>query len=138
MVGVDGKQTYYICGVEARPGHGEESKCLAYPQGSTEPLWEYPLEEAEDDVIGAALVEGRLYVTTGDGLLFAIGDGQSPDQANLGELQPTVMSAETQTTEVVEAAGNLLDSQIAWQYQIPEPLKEQFWHYFHVTEDGWI
>jgi hypothetical protein len=77
MVGVDGKQTYYICGTSITPGAAPRTTCIAYSQGSTEPLWEMPLEGAVGDVIGAALVEGRLYVATGDGKLFAIGEREA-------------------------------------------------------------
>jgi peptide/nickel transport system permease protein len=74
MVGIDGNQTYYLCGSTFTSDQGQKGVCIAFAQGSSELLWEQTLEGSHADIIGAALVEGRLYVATQDGILYAIGN----------------------------------------------------------------
>jgi peptide/nickel transport system permease protein len=143
MVGVDENQIYYVCGVSNEWSSERGSICLAYAQGSTEPFWKLSLEGAEAEVLGAALVEDHLYVTTMDGIFFAVGEGPTPDRAEIGEEQttiaaPTQESAGIPGTEIAPADADLLNAQIAWQYQVPEPFNEQFWYNFETTEDGWV
>ena len=54
---------------------GEGAECRALARESRQTLWQLPLGEDGFVVNGAALVPGRLYVTTIDGVLYALGDG---------------------------------------------------------------
>jgi ABC-type dipeptide/oligopeptide/nickel transport system permease subunit len=67
VVGVDGGGRLFLCGVHESEG----SECVAYRAGEEQPAWRVALPDLPT---GGALVPGRLYVTTGDGLLIALGD----------------------------------------------------------------
>jgi peptide/nickel transport system permease protein len=74
MVAVDGGNTAYLCGMTA---HGETAwqlRCQAFAEGSEEPTWDMLLDEQMQDLLGSALVPGRLYLTTSAGALYALGD----------------------------------------------------------------
>ena len=53
-------------------GRGGALQCRAHQPGPGAPVWELTLEEGALPS-GGALVPGRLYVTTMDGWLYAIG-----------------------------------------------------------------
>ncbi len=73
FIGIDVEDTVYICGYKGKP------HCLAIKPGQKDPVWESilpdgqaRLEESSDQIWGA-LSLGRLYVTTRDGYLYALG-----------------------------------------------------------------
>jgi ABC-type dipeptide/oligopeptide/nickel transport system permease subunit/outer membrane protein assembly factor BamB len=68
-IAVDGENVLYTCGVN--PGSGPE--CLALRPGNDQQLWQLPLPEGSM-VNGGAVTPGWLYVTTSEGVLYAIGD----------------------------------------------------------------
>ncbi len=73
VVAVDHNGVIYLCGITsgqyAKP---EAYTCYALQPGATAPLWEFTLNN-EERILGAALGEGRLYITTNVGLLYALG-----------------------------------------------------------------
>jgi peptide/nickel transport system permease protein len=74
LVAVDGGNTAYLCG-RAQVGEMQfQLICQAYAQGSEAPIWQIAMAEQDQDVVGAALSPGRLYVTSTAGVLIAIGD----------------------------------------------------------------
>jgi ABC-type dipeptide/oligopeptide/nickel transport system permease subunit/outer membrane protein assembly factor BamB len=81
MIAVDEAATAYVCGHPMEPTQSPFSRtvggveCRAHKPGAGEPVWDVALEGGAFPV-GGALVAGRLYVTTSDGVLFAIGDGR--------------------------------------------------------------
>ena len=69
VIAADGASRIYICGANRT----SNSECVAFAAGSDEPIWQVLLPEG-GQANGGALVPGRLYVTTSDGFLYAIGD----------------------------------------------------------------
>lgn len=69
-VAVDAQKTLYSCGNLNR-GYGALD-CQAFAFGAEEPLW--TLNVDGDEMAGAAVAPGRMYVATKDGFLHAIGD----------------------------------------------------------------
>jgi hypothetical protein len=49
-------------------------KCAAYGKGQDEPTWEVELDGGAVAIMGGALVPGRMYVSAGNGQLYAIGE----------------------------------------------------------------
>jgi hypothetical protein len=72
LAAVDQDSNIVICGLL----QGEGAECRALARESREPLWRLPLGEDGFIVNGAALVPGRLYVTSLEGVLYAIGERQ--------------------------------------------------------------
>ena len=69
LIGLDGDATAYLCG-SLTDG---TDRCYALAMSGPAPLWE--LDLGRDMVIaGGAIVDGRLYVATLEGTLFALGD----------------------------------------------------------------
>jgi outer membrane protein assembly factor BamB len=74
LIAFDQSNTTYMCGfLEAEPGG---MHCRANKLGSGTPVWEVELGGASIPN-GGAVVPGRLYVTTVNGVLYSIGDGQA-------------------------------------------------------------
>ena len=69
IVALDRDFTLYACGMN----HGGDAECLALEQGAQRPRWQQTLQK-NDEVIGGALVSGRLYVTTRQGFLYEFVD----------------------------------------------------------------
>jgi outer membrane protein assembly factor BamB len=69
VIATDAADHVYACGLD-RKGDAE---CIGFAPGAAEPFWRVTLAQG-GQANGAALVPGRLYVTTGDGPLYAIGD----------------------------------------------------------------
>jgi hypothetical protein len=69
MIGIDPRAVAYMCGSAFGP-----STCVAVKLGSSTPEWDMELDGA--GALGGALAPGKLYVTTRDGILFALGDDQ--------------------------------------------------------------
>ena len=69
FIGIDAEGIGYLCGVLARQ---EGTECRAASLNSGVVIWKTNLSSSAVPV-GGALVEGRLYVATQDGLLYAIG-----------------------------------------------------------------
>jgi hypothetical protein len=67
-IGIDAHSTMYFCGQR----HNNRQQCAALRPGDDEPVWEAQLE-GRSRITGGALVQGRLYVATEDGILFSIG-----------------------------------------------------------------
>ena len=94
VIAVDRQAVVYTCG-NLEHGYGE-LECQAFSPDSSAPLWTLILDQSHQ-VKGGALVAGRLYVTTEEGQLYAIGEA---------ELLPTALTI-AQATQVTpqEAAG---------------------------------
>jgi peptide/nickel transport system permease protein len=69
MIGIDPQVVAYMCGSAFGP-----STCVAVKLGNSNPEWELELEGT--GALGGALAPGRLYVTTRDGIFYALGDEQ--------------------------------------------------------------
>lgn len=72
VMAVDQESTVYVCGVQ---GSREvpRSRCLALNDESEDPIWEVSFD---GKFVGSALVPERLYIATGEGLLYALGSGE--------------------------------------------------------------
>ncbi len=80
FIALDEDATAYLCGRVSSPtaslfARTQSLECRAHRPDPGEPLWTVALEKGGLPN-GGALVPGRLYVTTRDGWLYAIGDGQ--------------------------------------------------------------
>jgi peptide/nickel transport system permease protein len=69
VIATDAADHIYVCG-ENRAGSAE---CVGFAPGAEAPFWQVALPQG-GQVNGGALVPGRLYVTTSDGALYALGD----------------------------------------------------------------
>lgn len=69
LIGIDAGGVAYVCGLV--PG-GSKSECRAVRLDSGLVAWKVDLD-SKNDPLGGALVEGRLYITTAEGRLFALG-----------------------------------------------------------------
>ncbi len=158
VVTVDATNTAYICGAEDIIGSELSTRCLAYAEGREEPEWELVLgEEVRGYVIGTAFVLGRIYVVTEDGFFFVIGESSTPgEMAGEGEIpseevtheqstpvaeaQPTLTETDEATSEVEmpTGEGTPLPSQIAWSFQVPEPILhyQTYWYDVGAGLDG--
>lgn len=70
LIAIDSADRAYVCGFS----RGTGPECIAFSPGAEEPVWQVAVPEM-GQVNGGALAPGRLYVTTRDGALYAIGDG---------------------------------------------------------------
>jgi hypothetical protein len=71
LVATDLADRAYVCGA-SNEGVAE---CIGVRPGeSSEPGWRIRLDQGGEQVAGAALVPGRLYVNTKEGWLYAVGD----------------------------------------------------------------
>lgn len=70
VIGVDRNSTLYICGTRRSKG----LECAAYARGAEEPTWQVVLDRSSNLPVGGALLPGREYVATGQGVLLAVGD----------------------------------------------------------------
>ena len=69
LIGIDADGIAYVCGLVKNPYRAE---CRAVRLDSGVVAWKAELDSKEEPV-GGALVEGRLYITTAEGKLFAFG-----------------------------------------------------------------
>lgn len=69
LIAVDAAERAYICGENRLAG----VECIAFTPDEKEPGWVVELADASGHITGGALAPGRLYVTTQDGYLYAIG-----------------------------------------------------------------
>ncbi|HLE27515.1 MAG TPA: ABC transporter permease subunit [Anaerolineales bacterium] len=80
LMALDQDATAYMCGMYSdgpgAGGRGGALQCRAHRPGPGAPVWELTLEKGALPS-GGALVPGRLYVTTRDGWLYAIGAGNA-------------------------------------------------------------
>lgn len=97
VIAIDQKGIVYSCG-NLGFGYGD-AECQAFSPAAEEPLWKLKLEQGAE-VLGGAVVPGRLYVATREGFLYAIGKGDLPSSP-----QAAGQPKEPQKTE---AAGALL------------------------------
>jgi outer membrane protein assembly factor BamB len=78
LIGLDQNATAYVCGMRFESQSGGRrsagAQCQAHRPGAGEPVWELNLEQGSPPN-GGAIVPGRLYVTTTNGMLYAIGGG---------------------------------------------------------------
>jgi ABC-type dipeptide/oligopeptide/nickel transport system permease subunit/outer membrane protein assembly factor BamB len=65
VVAIGQRGTIYVC------GEGQGATCAAFAFGADQPLWQLDLP-ARREVVGGALANGRLYVATAQGKLFAL------------------------------------------------------------------
>ena len=70
VIATDAADHVYVCGLHRIDG----AECAGFAPGADAPFWQVVLPQG-GQVNGGALVPGRLYVTTGDGALYALGDG---------------------------------------------------------------
>ncbi|MDF1513003.1 MAG: PQQ-binding-like beta-propeller repeat protein [Anaerolineae bacterium] len=105
-IGVDLNNIAYLC----MNSYEAESRCVASEPTSSTFLWNFPLRGIKI-IAGAALAPGRLYVATGDGLLYAIGQELSGSDGAAGD------------TEVPPPA--VADPGPAWSS--PTPLGNHLW-----------
>jgi hypothetical protein len=76
VVGVrDGDRAAFVCGFKLRSGSSRTHTvdCVALAPDAEEPLWQMELGETAE-LRGGVLVPGRMYLSTAEGLLYAIGD----------------------------------------------------------------
>jgi hypothetical protein len=79
LVGIDGVGTTYICGLGFSSAEDSGTKCQAYRQDATSPLWTYTFDPGVYGVTGGVMAPGRLYVITPEGSLTALADtGSAP------------------------------------------------------------
>ena len=128
VIGLDGQGVVYVCGQDSRD-YGSAAtgvSCMACRQGSDDPLWSVALLQARGKVMGGALLDGRLYVATEDGYLFALGAGPGalPPAAG-GQTEPPVGAS---TPAEGQPAGP------AWSFQSPEDMGGLL----GVQEDGTV
>lgn len=72
IVAIDGDLITYVC--DAYPSVDIPAGCSAYQQNGLV-RWEFGLEDEFDFVLGGALTEGRLYLASAHGALYALGQG---------------------------------------------------------------
>ena len=78
IIGNDAEDIMYLCEIQGAPA------CYGLKPGDEKYSWEVhmPQGQASSDISGVqiwgALAPGRLYVTTQDGYLYALGDAQAP------------------------------------------------------------
>ncbi len=77
LVAIDGDSTTYICGLGFSSAEGPATVCQAYRQDAPSPLWSYTFDLGVYEVTGGVMAPGRLYVTTSEGSLTALGDSGS-------------------------------------------------------------
>jgi hypothetical protein len=76
LIGMDMNDVTYLC------GYGSGPECQAFSPGGKTPAWTVSMPEGKPNMdetahqIWGALAPGRLYVTTRDGYLYALGDGE--------------------------------------------------------------
>ena len=70
VIATDAADHVYVCGLHRIDG----ARCAGFVPGADVPFWQVVLPQG-GQVNGGALVPGRLYVTTGDGAMYALGDG---------------------------------------------------------------
>ncbi|HOU12316.1 MAG TPA: PQQ-binding-like beta-propeller repeat protein [Anaerolineae bacterium] len=73
LAGIDQQNTAFICS----DFYDTAAQCMAFASGVSQPLWRGRLNGVKL-IAGVALAEGRLYVTTADGKLLAIGAAEVP------------------------------------------------------------
>jgi hypothetical protein len=73
LIAIDGTNTAYICGFSNDSVQNQATKCEAYPQDGSAPIWSYTFSEDVYGVVGGAMSPGRLYIITPDGTLTALG-----------------------------------------------------------------
>lgn len=71
LAGIDRQNTAFICA----DFYDTVAQCMAFAPGANQPLWRTRLNGVKL-IAGVALAGGRLYVTTADGKLFAIGEAE--------------------------------------------------------------
>ncbi len=71
LAAIDRRNTMYFCS----NNYNLQLNCVAQPLDSAQPDWSVSLGE-NDSIAGAALLEGRLLVTTTNGILYALGEGR--------------------------------------------------------------
>jgi len=86
VIAVDQNAHLYTCG-NLDLGYGLP-ECQAFSPGSAQPIWTLLLEDSTQ-VVGGALVPGRLYVASQEGFLYAIGIGapRLPGEDIAGEFE---------------------------------------------------
>ncbi|NTU75111.1 MAG: PQQ-like beta-propeller repeat protein, partial [Anaerolineaceae bacterium] len=72
LVGIDRNDISYVCGSN-RSTNGSQASCRANHVGDTAPIWKIELEKG-GFMVGGAVIPGRIYISTGEGTLYSIGD----------------------------------------------------------------
>jgi len=76
----------YVCGIKNISSSTPRPQCKAFVPGSKEPLWQIELDTSQE-IKGGVLAPGRLYLATGEGILYALGAAQ-PVASQTYNLQP--------------------------------------------------
>ena len=69
VIATDADDHVYVCG----PHRINGAECVGFAPGAEAPFWQVPLTQG-GQANGGALAPGRLYVTTVDGAMYALGD----------------------------------------------------------------
>ncbi len=91
VVAVDADLTLYVCG-DYRFSRSDRYKmfCMAFSPHSEEPIWITEIEEVtegyDNDILGGALVPGKLYVAREPGQLFVFGGLESQASGGYGKM----------------------------------------------------
>jgi peptide/nickel transport system permease protein len=100
LIGIDQNDTIYTCGNIDR-GYGIP-ECQAFQQESNEAYWTWGVDRGSE-VNGGAIVSGRLYVSTTDGYLYAIGIAEDVVPIEIASL-PTAIEVEELPTSTMPPA----------------------------------
>ena len=90
LIAIDRQSRAYICS----DNFNANANCAVYEMGSAKPLWVHKLG-AGVNILGGALVEGRFYLSTDTGLLYAIGTGEADTE---GDGLPTDITPTSELT----------------------------------------
>ena len=92
LIGIDQNSTAYICSNNFTMG----VDCKAIQLGEEDPVWELKLGDYLQ-VKGGALVQGRMYISTDAGTLYAVGNPQGPTTPASQVSTPSAEKTLTQT-----------------------------------------
>jgi hypothetical protein len=101
----------FLCGFKNRAqGYSPATiQCYALSIGSEQPSWQIEIGETTQ-IGGSALAPGRLYLTTAEGQLYAVGEDQPTTQSHSE-------AASTQDEGIVESAPSLPMAEVAWHFR---------------------
>jgi ABC-type dipeptide/oligopeptide/nickel transport system permease subunit/LysM repeat protein len=111
VIGIDGDSKLMLCGMDSEM----ESQCSSHLPKVEEPIWQLNLGEA-GEVVGGALVPGRLYVAMSNGDLLVLGDPE-----NIEDIKPVTVEIAMSMEE--EAGTNSGPGESSWptEHTTPTP-----------------
>jgi outer membrane protein assembly factor BamB len=112
VVGVRDQDTAaYLCGLKNRQQGSAKAAiaCSAFVPGQSEPIWQAELGQSEE-IKGGALAPGRLYLTTVEGKLYAVGEAE--------QAKPQVAAAPSGASPGIDdALSEPPTPEIAWVFK---------------------